>query len=260
MVTNNKKPTIKKRDNKKKAQAEYTDRIYEQIQNYSATDIWKRPSLERIIDIRTPKKTMLLVCEGLKTEPNYFRAIIDAMKLPVDIKIAKAQGDPLSVVNVAVAGCGKYDEVWAVIDRDSFLPERLHRAFDTALETGVKMAFSNEAFELWFILHFKFEVTGRSRKLYARELKTLIGKSYRKNDCTTFASLRDRLPCAMQHASKLAKEFRSMYDHKLIDTNPYTGVHHLINSMMPEILESPSVERTEKEKEFLMIKNAYSVN
>lgn len=47
-----------------------------------------------------------------------------------------------------------YDAVWAVFDRDSH--KRLQEAFSIAQSHGVRAAYSNPCFELWFLLHFRY--------------------------------------------------------------------------------------------------------
>lgn len=131
-------------------------------------------SFRRVVGQRPKRRFFLIVCEGEKTEPNYFEAI--RLKLPKDM-----------IPKVFVRGTGKntlslieeveeiieqrraqdlppFYNVWIVMDRDSFPPDD----FDSSIvkieqhpETpGAKKwfsAWSNEAFELWYLLHF----TGR---------------------------------------------------------------------------------------------------
>jgi hypothetical protein len=56
-----------------------------------------------------------------------------------------------------------YDQVWCVFDRDSFPPNRFNAAFILAGENSIKIAYSNEAFELWYLLHFNYYDSAMSR-------------------------------------------------------------------------------------------------
>ena len=105
--------------------------------------------------------TFLIVCEGERTEPNYFeafRAAGDVRKITV-----KGEGyNTLSLVRrtIELADEGDYDQVWCVFDRDSFPAQTFNAALELAAQRGFYVAYSNEAFELWYLLHFHFYHTG----------------------------------------------------------------------------------------------------
>jgi hypothetical protein len=73
-----------------------------------------------------------------------------------------------------------YDQVWCVFDRDSWTVEDFNNAILNCNAQGFKVAYSNEAFELWYVLHFEFLNTGIPRRDYLRKLTSLIGREYRK--------------------------------------------------------------------------------
>lgn len=204
----------------------------------SPTDPQARNYLKRRRDIIPPLKKFLIVCEGKKTEPGYFEAMRDIWRIPVLVEILEAQGNTLSVVQAAASKRGEHrlggnDETWAVFDRDSFEPWRISAAFDLAKAKGVKIAFSNEAFELWFLLHYHARSTGLSRASYETLLSRYLGRRYEKNCPDMFAILRSNLPTAIRNAMRLSSGTQ-MYAPELINLNPYTGVHLLIKSMLPD--------------------------
>lgn len=47
-----------------------------------------------------------------------------------------------------------YDRVWAVFDKDSFPDVKFNGAIQKAISNGIDVAWSNEAFELWYLYHF----------------------------------------------------------------------------------------------------------
>ena len=108
----------------------------------------KRGSLRRIVDTRPVKERFLIVCEGEKTEPNYFRAF----RVPMDVKVSvRGLGeDPLTLVKSATKynEQNSYDQVWCVFDRDSWPPDKFGNAINSAIAKGFRVAYSNEAFEL----------------------------------------------------------------------------------------------------------------
>jgi hypothetical protein len=56
-----------------------------------------------------------------------------------------------------------YGHVWCVFDRDSFPESNYARAFDLARTHRFHVAWSNETFELWYLLHFNYIGRGRDR-------------------------------------------------------------------------------------------------
>jgi hypothetical protein len=94
-------------------------------------------SYRRRLGIKQPRRCILIVCEGAKTEPKYFRSLCRAKRLsPVEVEVI--EGDscgsaPVSVVEYALRlrqerrrdvrrGVTKkleYDEVWCVFDQES---------------------------------------------------------------------------------------------------------------------------------------------
>lgn len=104
----------------------------------------------------------LRVCEGKKTEPNYFR------KFPVDQKVIKpdikGEGKTTkSLVEKAIElkqETENYnpdqDQIWCVFDRDknpknSKGSKNFNDALKLAKKNELKVAYSNDAFELWYI-------------------------------------------------------------------------------------------------------------
>lgn len=123
-------------------------------------------SLQRKRSRKAPYDRVLIVCEGAKTEPNYFEEIRDVYRLStanIDICGEECGSDPLSVVNYAIKKFRKnpdYDRVYCVIDRDK------HTTFDAAMDKlrqtklGKGVTFtaitSDPCFEFWLLLHFGY--------------------------------------------------------------------------------------------------------
>ena len=71
-----------------------------------------------------------------------------------------------------------YDRVWAVFDRDEFPAKDFERKplrWDKKI--ALKVAWSNEAFELWYLYHFQNVITGVSRKDYEEKISTAVNAS-----------------------------------------------------------------------------------
>jgi hypothetical protein len=120
----------------------------------------------------------------------------------------------------------KYDRVWAVFDRDSFKASSFNSAIMKAKANGIECAWSNEAFELWYILHFDYMNTGVSRVQYKQMLSERLKKPYKKNDPTMYINLQKLQYIAIQNAETLYKFYQPQ--HNPTNDNPCTKVHELV--------------------------------
>lgn len=116
------------------------------------------PTLKREENTLIEKPTILIVCEGENTEPSYFQ----------QFKLSSATIEPIgegystvSLVKRAIKLSKErdYDQVWCVFDADPKPdnPEQrknFNQAIKLAQENDLKVAYSNQAFEYWIILHF----------------------------------------------------------------------------------------------------------
>ena len=115
------------------------------------------PDLERVVAELIEKPSILIVCDGKNTEPSYFNQFrISSAK----VKTVGEGYNTISLVNRAIelADQKKYDQVWCVFDADP-KPDNPKQAqnFNDAIKLAEKnnfgVAYSNQAFEYWLILH-----------------------------------------------------------------------------------------------------------
>lgn len=94
---------------------------------------------------------ILIVCEGTKTEPNYFEAFktFNGGTIVYDIDVRELGQNTTDVVDKAIElkSKGDYDRVWAVFDKDSFSANKFNGAIIKAQNNGIGCAWSNEAME-----------------------------------------------------------------------------------------------------------------
>ncbi len=126
---------------------------------------------------RKIRRRFLIVCEGKETEPNYFKSF--ALRDYVEVLTHGGKGSPSQVVKKALelrenTKQKPYDAVWAVFDKDNFTD--FNQAITTAHNEGLDCAWSNEAFELWFVYHFENPTTPISRHEYGTKISTLVRK------------------------------------------------------------------------------------
>lgn len=199
----------------------------------------KRSYMLRSVDKLVIRQRFLIVCEGEKTEPLYFKKF-RVTSLVVDVK--GTGFNTIGLVKKAISlrneadtekvekGAGKptYDQVWCVFDRDSFPVEYFNEAFQKAKNNGIKIAYSNEAFELWYLLHFHYFNTAITRQDYINILSEKLGHKYYKNSETIFDELVDKQIFAINNAKRLIEEYPLQQLHL---NNPSTTVHLLVEQL-----------------------------
>ena len=157
-----------------------------------------RHGLQRRQNRRNLRKTFLIVCEGSKTEPNYF----EGFRVPREIYDVKGMGDnTIRLVREAIKlkEQGNYDQVWVVMDKDDFPVDHFNGAIEMARAKNICVAYSNEAFELWYLLHFDYHDTAVSRRTYRERLSRCLGFSYEKMilECMNCLRIDSPAPCKM---------------------------------------------------------------
>lgn len=189
---------------------------------------------------RAPYERVLIVCEGIKTEPNYFIGLCREWGLrpaTVIIEDKKIGLDPKGLVAFAMQTFSKnkdFENVFCVFDKDkhaSYLAA-LDRIRSTRLKgTKFHAITSVPCFEVWILLHFTY-TTHASRAAgqdpdCERVIDALDQKGcfpgYEKGSKEIFDVLRDKIDTAIKNAG-LLEEF-----HKTSGTdNPSTKVHQLV--------------------------------
>lgn len=217
---------------------------------------------------RPKRRYFLIVCEGEATEPNYFHAI--ANQLPKDmvkrITVMGTGRNTKELVDIAKkevenrfkSGAPSFYHVWLVFDKDEFPNDRFNGTIQevealnkTASPQDMRpywhCAWSNEAFELWYVLHFQEQTGGAvSRMQYQRMLETAIRDDtaekdfhYMKNDPRMFARLKDRTHSAVERAERALSRQLQAHGTDWAAMNPATRVHELVKSLLA-YLGSPS--------------------
>lgn len=141
-------------------------------------------SLTRKQGTRNVKQSFLIVCEGVRTEPDYFKAF---RMTTATVKTIGQAMNTISLVNKAISIRDTeqkkkhyYDQCWVVFDKDDFPAKDFNQAIILAQKNGFRVAYSNQAFEYWFLLHFNLYRGPLHRQNYADMLSKLIGMPYSK--------------------------------------------------------------------------------
>ena len=143
-------------------------------------------NLSRRQGVREVKQSFLIVCEGEKTEPDYFKAF---RMTAATVKAVGEAMNTMTLVNKAIsireADKAKkrfYDQCWVVFDKDDFPAKDFNQAIKYAEKNGFQVAYSNQAFEYWFLLHFNLYQGPIHRNQYKNMLEKLIGMPYSKTE------------------------------------------------------------------------------
>lgn len=205
-----------------------------------------------------------IVCEGEKTEPNYFywyknelqrlkvalghRVRIDQIEVKVtnlgdEIRIEGTGKNTISLVRDALSLAQELIrqtdqddsldyQVWCVFDRDSFPAQNFNEAIVLARKNHIYVAYSNEGFELWYLLHYDYHDSALSRTQYQKKLSARLGKPYQKNSTTMHEDLQQTggdQQVAINYAQRLLKKYGDQTDYA--DHNPSTTVHLLVEAL-----------------------------
>lgn len=184
----------------------------------------------RRVNILELRQRFLIVCEGERTEPNYFRQF-RVSKSVVAIDIFGLGYNTISLVQEAINLSKKdeYDQVWCVMDRDSFPARDFNNALQVASQHNIRVAYSNEAFELWYLLHFNYYQTAISRSDYIVKLRGLLGGRYEKNSTVMYELLYSKRSSAIRNAKRLLSNYDPCHPER---DNPSTTVHLLVEELI----------------------------
>ena len=134
-----------------------------------------------------------------------------------------------------------FDRIWVVFDKDDF--NDFNEAIKKAGRLGFQAAWTNEAFELWYYLHFEYLDTGIGRKAYIEKIESILRKRmgdnnyiYKKGDSHFYEILQNYGNEDM--AKTFAKRLRSLYtDTNYANHKPCTRVDLLVGELEhPEYL------------------------
>lgn len=186
---------------------------------------------------RSYAKAILIVCEGTETEPNYFNSFKVRSAKVIAVGCAM---NTLGLVEYAKQIYNDYkkqkeifDDVWCVFDKDDFGAGNFNNAIaEIKKYKNFYAAYSNESFELWFLLHFCFQNTAVPRADYLSRLgdnlEKIYGSRYDKSDTNIYDKLLPYQSDALRNAAKLLAEY---HNNDPARNNPSTTVNLLVEEL-----------------------------
>lgn len=198
----------------------------------------------------------LIVCEDEATEPAYFNSFLDHIPpQTIYLRTVGTGRDPLGVVEQAQirrdelqAEVGReVNEVWVVFDKDDADMEagkiiRFNQAEQLIEQEKFQLAFSNEVFELWLLLHLTEVAT--TPPLPRQEVYRQLSETLRQYDeyhdyqydhqqaaGAEIIRIVQQVGSEEQAIRRAEVLLTSHRNKPLFDTNPSTRVHLLVQSL-----------------------------
>ncbi len=133
------------------------------------------------------------------------------------------------------------DQVWCIFDVDDFYKKNkieLMRAINNARKNNIRIAFANECFELWILLHFMKPTSPISRgnniqqKIQTKFKKHALG-TFVKNQ-KVFNTLIPFMSTAVSNSKQIVPEYGCIdWEEKLSERgNPSTSIHFLVEEII----------------------------
>lgn len=192
------------------------------------------------------KPRIFILSNGQLAEPQYFhdfRKHLKARNIKV-LEYKRFRGKaPLEFIKAAVAckqqfqRAGEFfdedvDQFWCVFDVDDYWKQNqmdFRTAIALAKKSGVRLAWSNECFELWFLCHFDPSSSAVPRRDYHKKLEKYFKDNklgeYTKNMSQIFRPL-----WAFQQAG--IKNAKKLYVKDKVEKNPSTAVFLLVEKLL----------------------------
>lgn len=195
---------------------------------------------ERDISI---KKTFLIYCEGKNTEPEYFKSFPVTTETRVEaIGLGRSR---TALVEKVIELISKIEtdtdqEIWVVFDRDVKYDNKeqgdkdFNDAIKLAEQNNIQCAYSNDCFELWFLLHDEYIESAIHRMQIYSKLSDKLGFNYEKDGKgkdfakSLYPMFLDKLPFALRNAERL---HLSHSDKEYHLQNPCTTVYKLVRAL-----------------------------
>lgn len=190
----------------------------------------KRQALRCENEVKKRKErseTWLFVCEGTKTETNYIESLKEyansiSEESPLKFEIYGVGKNTETLVKTVedfydfvdkncVTKKIPYAKTFVVFDKDSFSSAQFNNAIHIARNKGYIPIWSNECFELWFILHFEYYEVNNGRQAYFDRLSKLLEEKYDKSS-DIFKKIHSptNLKNAVDASKKLNQNFSSV--------------------------------------------------
>jgi hypothetical protein len=184
------------------------------------------------------RQSLHIFCEGL-TEVGYFTAFrTKARYISGGNALAKVRESILQKVNITSPA----DQYWIVLDKDETPNIEFDQAITLAENNGINVAWSNQAFELWIIHHFRQLFHTCHRNDYTEILQHYLqeydpAKKGEKQGRWFYDQTRHLVDTALVNARKSKETFP--LDNRPSECESATTVHILVQAIQTNSGRTP---------------------
>ena len=201
--------------------------------------------MARKSNIRQTRDKFIILTNGEQSETNYFN-LLKSRKSIYDVEVKFVNADPIGLVDNAEKLLPSANQIWYVFDIDyTYKDKRLLPALNKAKKIGVKIAYSNMAFEVWLISHFQQCEKHLETKDHAEILTKLLKQEgyafeYKKSDDAVLKKIfipkyKEATANAKIVFQKKVKQFRETHgenaDFSIWEWNSSTNIFKLIEAL-----------------------------
>jgi len=220
-------------------------------------------------EVSEPKKSFYIVCEGEKTENQYFNGVFNhrsALKINqlIDIVVIEQEegaphvphpkhlvdacvnmiSDEKSTKSDLINYDKSIDEIWIIFDRDpqTLFEEQFEYVVETCIENGFHIGFTNPTFEFWLLLHlpdiqqYQTEMLLVNEKVGGKNSKRFVEKELSnrlengyKKDNIRFERFIDKVELAIEQEKLFKRDILDIF------TNVGSNIGILISKMKSSI-------------------------
>lgn len=198
---------------------------------------------------RQVKRTVLVVCEGERTERNYFDGLkrLDDVKKHYTVRVIPGKGGSrLQIVKHAVTKQKQFgsDECWCVIDTERLNNPETRNDFAQAKkladQNNVNLAISNPSFEVWLLAHLErtcrsFRDGDAAGAYLDTRFQQILRRDYAKNDKKLFEYLKQHICDALSN-SQMVRDHDHGDNTQVEECNSSTTVGELVNRLLADRL------------------------
>lgn len=206
-------------------------------------DFHKRQQSRAKTKKRVERKAVLIAFEDSKSSKYYFADLLRDKKLNGHVVLVdKDKGqDPKRVIEKLKEYKDNHPKVtfeyeWIVIDKDDWSPDKFNGTIEKARQIGICVAFSNDSYELWILLHFELITRHTHRSELNSKLNTIFierfGIEYSKASQDIYRLIVGYQQQAIDNAKVLvAKHIRDHGVLKPYENNPLTMIFQLVECL-----------------------------
>jgi len=189
---------------------------------------------------REEKKAVLIALEDTKSSKYYFQALVKDSGLSGKVIFASHIGTNPSKVLKAITSTSKYkkdyEKQWIVIDKDAWSKDDFNGTIQRAKDLDICVAFSNESYELWILLHFEKLQRYTNRIELNKMLKEIFIEKfhieYSKASSDIYALIKSKQKIAIENAKYLIKKYlRDDGEIKPFVQNPLSNIYELVECL-----------------------------